>query len=45
MTQPVRQSVSRLVDRWVGLSVGLSVIIFEQGGKLHFHDPIGALVS
>ena len=40
MTPPVRLSVGRSV----GLSVGWYVVITSNGGKFHFHAPIGALV-
>ena len=33
------------MNHHVRLFVGWFVIIFLKGGKLHFHAPIGALVS
>ena len=35
--------MSKAVRLSVGWSVGLPVIIFKKGGKLHFRSPIGAI--
>ena len=39
MTRSVRLSGGRLIR------VGLSFTIFQKGGKIHFHAPIGALAN
>ena len=38
-------SAGWLVRLLVGSSVGLSKFHMEGGGKVHFHAPVGALIS